>query len=68
MRYLVGILLGILETLLALGCFAMLVSQLIGRNFGVVDLAADLLMTATGLWLANKAIANFKAKPGLGQA
>ena len=64
MRYLVAI----LETLLALGFFATVVFQLLGRNFGAVNLAGDLLLTALGLWLAKKAIANFKSKPEMQQA
>jgi hypothetical protein len=64
MRYVVAI----LEALLALGFFSTVVYQLIGRNFGVVNLASDLVLVAIGLWLAKKAIDNFKAKPGLPQA
>jgi hypothetical protein len=64
MRYMVAI----LEALLALGFFATIVFQLISGKFGAVDLASDLILAALGLWLARKAIANFKAKPGLGDA
>lgn len=62
MRYLVAT----LEALLALGFVATIVFQLISGKFGAVDLASDLLLAALALWLARKAIANFKAKPGLG--
>ena len=64
MRYLVAI----LEALLALGFFATVVFQLIGGNFGAVNLATDLILIALGLWLAKKSIANFKVKPELPQA
>jgi hypothetical protein len=64
MRYLVAT----LEALLALGFFVTVVSQLISGRFGAVNLATDLILTALGLWLAQKAIANIRAKPGLRQA
>jgi hypothetical protein len=64
MRYLVAT----LEALLALGFLATVVSQLISGKFGAVNLASDLILAALGLWLARKAIANFKAKSGLGDA
>jgi hypothetical protein len=64
MRYLVAT----LEALLALGFLATVVSQLIGKKFGAVDLATDLVLIALSLWLAKMAIANFKAKPVLPQA
>jgi hypothetical protein len=64
MRYLVAA----LEILLALGFFATVLSQLISRKFDAFNLASDLILAAMGLWLARKAIANIKAKPGLGQA
>jgi hypothetical protein len=63
MRYFVAT----LEALLAFGFFATVVSQLISGKFGAVNLASDLILAALGLWLARKAIANFKAKPGLGR-
>ena len=59
MRYLVAI----LEALLALGFLAAVVSQLLSKKFGAVDLASDLILAAIGSWLAKLAIANFKAKP-----
>jgi len=58
MRYLVAI----LEALLALAFLATVVSQLVGGKFGAVHLASDLILTALGLWLGKKAIANFRAK------
>lgn len=66
MRYFVAI----LEALLALGFLATVVFQLIGKgkNFGAVNIATDLILAALGLWLAQKAIANFKTKPELPQA
>jgi hypothetical protein len=64
MRYLVAT----LEALLALGFLETAVSQLISGKFGAVNLASDLILAALSLWLARKAIANFKAKPGLGHA
>ena len=64
MRYLVAI----VEALLALVFFVYVASQLISGKFGLVDLAGYLLGTALALWLAKKAIANIKTKPGLGQA
>jgi hypothetical protein len=64
MRYLVAT----LEALLALGFLATVVFQLISGRFGAVNLASDLILAALGLWLARKAIANIRAKPGLGQA
>jgi hypothetical protein len=56
MRYLVAI----LEALLALGFLATVLSQLISGKFGAVNLASDLILVALGLWLARKAIANFR--------
>ena len=64
MRYLVAI----LEALLALGFLATVVYQLVGGKFGGVDIATDLVLAAIGLWLAKKAMDNFKTKPGLKQA
>ena len=64
MRYFVAI----LEALLALGFLATVVFQLVGGNFGAVNIATDLILVALGLWLAQKAIANFKTKPELPQA
>lgn len=63
MRYIVAI----LEALLALGFFATVVYQLIGGKFGGVDIATDLVLAAIGLWLAKKAMDNFKTKPELMQ-
>jgi hypothetical protein len=64
MRYVAAI----LEALLALGFFATMVYQLIGGKFGGVDIATDLVMAAIGLWLAKKAMDNFKTKSELKQA
>jgi hypothetical protein len=64
MRYLVAI----LEALLALGFFATVATELIERKFGAVNLASDLILIAIGLWLAKKALANFKTKPETGKA
>lgn len=54
MRYLVAI----VEALLSIAFFATVVSQLISREFGVFNLASDLILTIIGLWLAKKALAN----------
>lgn len=64
MRYV----LAILETLLALGFFATAIYQLVSERPGAINLATDSIMVAIGLWLAKRAAANFKSKPGPGKA
>ena len=61
MRYVVGV----VEALLALACFGTVVSELIHGAFGVVNLAADLILIALGAWFIKVAIANLKARPAL---
>lgn len=64
MRYLVAI----VEAVLSIAFFATIVFQLINREFGAFNLASDLILAIIGLWLARKALANIKAKPGVRQA